>query len=84
MNSGLLQLPHVQYLVGVQLLLRFMALNAGLFSMSCHLYPSRLPVKGWCWLFLLLFFAWTVKQSEKRRDTIFSFFLFYFRQRVRK
>ena len=45
-NSGLLQLSHVQHLVGFQLLPKFLALNAGLFPMSCHLQFSRLLVKG--------------------------------------
>ena len=75
---------HVQYLESVWLFLRFMALNVGFFSMSCHLYPSHLPVKGWPWLFLLLFFAWTEKQSEKRRESSFPSSLFYFRPRVRE
>ena len=79
-NSGLLQLPlrsalsHVQHLVGLQLLPRFLTLNAGLFPMSCHLYPSCLPVKGWPWLFLLLFFCFDQKTKwETQREHIFFF-----------
>ena len=55
-----------------------MTLNASLFSISCHLYPSRLPVKGWPWLFLLLFFCLDKKTEwEMQREHLFFFpFLF--------
>ena len=82
-NSGLLQLPlrsalsHVQHLVGLQLLPRFLTLNASLFPMSCHLRLSRLPVKGWPWLFLILFFCLDRKRErEREREHLFFFFLF--------
>ena len=82
-NSGLLQLPlrsalsHVQHLVGLQLLPRFLTLNACFFPMSCHLRLSRLPVKGWPWLFLILFFCLDRKRErEREREHLFFFFLF--------
>ena len=86
-NSGLLQLPlrsalsHVQHLVGLQLLPRFLTLNASLFPMSCHLRLSRLPVKGWPWLFLILFFCldrkiyiyiYICRERERERESTFS------------
>ena len=92
-NSRLLQLPlrsalsHVQHLVGLQLLPRFLTLNAGLFPMSCHLRLSRLPIKGWPWLFLILFFCLDRKierERERERESTFSSSSSYFRPSMRE
>ena len=75
-NSGLLQLSHVQHLVGFQLLPKFLALNAGLFPMSCHLQFSRLLVKGQPWLLLL--FLLGPKNIKAKRKSLFFFLFFLF------
>ena len=78
MNSGLMQLSHVQHLVGLQLFLGFMALNAGLFFMSCHLYPSRLPVKGWLVIsyFIILLGPKNRVRNAERKSFLLSFSIF--------
>ena len=75
-NSGLLQLSHVQHLVGFQLFPRFLALNAGLFPMSCYLQLSRLLVKGLPWLLLFIFASTNIKAEKKSLFFFFFFFLF--------
>ena len=76
-NSGLLQLSHVQHLGGFQLFPRFLALNADLFPMSCHLRLSCLPIKGSPWLLLFLFLLGPKnREIEAERKSIFFFFLF--------
>ena len=56
---------------------KFLALNAGLFTMSCHLQLSRLPTKGLPWLILLLFLLGSKnREIEAERKSIFFFFLF--------
>ena len=74
-NSGLLQLSHVQHLGGFQLFPRILALNAGLFPMSCHLRLSCLLIKGLPWLLLLLFLLGP-KNREIKAERKSLFFLF--------
>ena len=78
-NSGLLQLSHIQHLGGFQLFPRFLALNVGLFPMSCHLRLSCLPIKGLPWLLLLLFLLGPKNREIKaERKSLFFFFFFLF------
>ena len=73
-NSGLLQLSHVQHLGGFQLFPRFLALNAGLFPMSCHLRLSCLPIKGLPWLLLLFLLGPKNREIKAERKSLFFLF----------
>ena len=77
-NSGLLQLSHVQHLGGFQLFPRFLALNADLFPMSCHLRLSCLPIKGLPWLLLLFLLGPKNREIKAERKSFFFFFFFLF------
>ena len=74
-NSGLLQLSHIQHLGGFQLFPRFLALNAGLFPMSCHLRLSCLPIKGLPWLLLLFLLGPKNREIKAERKSLFFLFL---------